>query len=98
MNRPLPRPALLLFSLALLLVTACSGTHDSTVAAPKAAAELSLLNVSYDPTRELYEQFNSAFAAHWKAQTGIAVKAEKILILPIGKAGSPFTSVPNVNT
>jgi sulfate transport system substrate-binding protein len=29
-----------------------------------------LLNVSYDPTRELYQDFNAAFAKHWKAQTG----------------------------
>ena len=39
-------------------------------AAPLRAAQVTLLNVSYDPTRELYEQYNSAFAAHWKAQTG----------------------------
>jgi sulfate/thiosulfate transport system substrate-binding protein len=39
-------------------------------ATPSHAASVSLLNVSYDPTRELYEQYNSAFAAHWKAQTG----------------------------
>ena len=36
-------------------------------AAPKPAE---LLNVSYDPTRELYEQYNVAFAKHWKAKTG----------------------------
>jgi sulfate transport system substrate-binding protein len=29
-----------------------------------------LLNVSYDPTRELYVEFNAAFAKHWKAKTG----------------------------
>ncbi|WP_226468898.1 sulfate ABC transporter substrate-binding protein [Luteimonas panaciterrae] len=29
-----------------------------------------LLNVSYDPTRELYADYNKAFAAHWKQQTG----------------------------
>lgn len=29
-----------------------------------------LLNVSYDPTRELYQDFNAAFAKHWKAKTG----------------------------
>jgi sulfate transport system substrate-binding protein len=29
-----------------------------------------LLNVSYDPTRELYQDYNAAFAAHWKAETG----------------------------
>jgi sulfate transport system substrate-binding protein len=34
------------------------------------AADISLLNVSYDPTRELYQEFNAAFAKHWKAKTG----------------------------
>ena len=38
------------------------------LAAASHAAEL--LNVSYDPTRELYQEFNAAFAKHWKAQTG----------------------------
>ena len=33
-------------------------------------APVTLLNVSYDPTRELYVEFNKAFAAHWKAKTG----------------------------
>ena len=31
---------------------------------------VTLLNVSYDPTRELYVAFNAAFAKHWKAKTG----------------------------
>ena len=34
------------------------------------AKDVTLLNVSYDPTRELYAEFNKAFAAHWKARTG----------------------------
>jgi sulfate transport system substrate-binding protein len=34
------------------------------------AADITLLNVSYDPTRELYQDFNKAFSAHWKAKTG----------------------------
>lgn len=34
------------------------------------SAEVSLLNVSYDPTRELYQDFNAAFAKHWQAKTG----------------------------
>ena len=34
------------------------------------AKDVTLLNVSYDPTRELYVDFNKAFAAHWKAKTG----------------------------
>jgi sulfate/thiosulfate transport system substrate-binding protein len=39
-------------------------------AATPAAAQVEILNVSYDPTRELYRDFNDAFAAHWKAETG----------------------------
>ena len=35
-----------------------------------AAQNVELLNVSYDPTRELYAEYNQAFARHWKQQTG----------------------------
>ncbi|MEW9616468.1 sulfate ABC transporter substrate-binding protein [Shinella sp. S4-D37] len=35
-----------------------------------AFAQTTLLNVSYDPTRELYKEYNDAFAKHWKAETG----------------------------
>jgi sulfate/thiosulfate transport system substrate-binding protein len=35
-----------------------------------AQRDIALLNVSYDPTRELYGEFNKAFAAHWKGRTG----------------------------
>ncbi len=38
------------------------------------AARHELLNVSYDPTREFYEEFNAAFAAHWKATAGDEVR------------------------
>ncbi len=34
------------------------------------AAEVKLLNVSYDPTRELYKDYNTLFAKYWKAKTG----------------------------
>lgn len=34
------------------------------------AQSLTLLNVSYDPTRELYQDYNAAFAKYWKAKTG----------------------------
>lgn len=42
-----------------------------------AHADVSLLNVSYDPTRELYQDFNAAFAKYWKDKTGevVTVKA-----------------------
>jgi sulfate/thiosulfate-binding protein len=43
------------------------------LAAQTQAAEVTLLNVSYDPTRELYQEFNAAFAAYWKAKTGDTV-------------------------
>jgi sulfate transport system substrate-binding protein len=42
----------------------------SLLLAPALRAETTLLNVSYDPTRELYSDINRAFAAHWRAQTG----------------------------
>jgi sulfate/thiosulfate-binding protein len=48
-----------LFALTLML------TVNSWAAKP-----VQLLNVSYDPTRELYEDYNKVFAAHWKEQTG----------------------------
>ena len=37
---------------------------------PPAPGEIKLLNVSYDPTRELYTEYNAAFAKYWKAKTG----------------------------
>ena len=37
------------------------------------ARDITLLNVSYDPTRELYQEANKSFAAHWKAKTGDSV-------------------------
>ena len=39
-----------------------------------AVAQTSPLNVSYDPTRELYKDFNAAFAKHWQGKTGQAIK------------------------
>ena len=41
------------------------------------AAEVSLLNVSYDPTRELYQDFNKAFATHWKSKSGEDLKVKQ---------------------
>ena len=38
------------------------------------AAEVTLLNVSYDPTRELYTEFNAAFAKEWQKQSGDNVR------------------------
>jgi sulfate/thiosulfate-binding protein len=45
--------------------------------APAFAADQTVLNVSYDPTRELYKAYDEAFAAHWKEKTGDAVTIEQ---------------------
>jgi sulfate transport system substrate-binding protein len=55
------------FSLARRLVALGAFALVTGVAHAK---DITLLNVSYDPTRELYVDFNKAFAAHWKARTG----------------------------
>jgi sulfate/thiosulfate transport system substrate-binding protein len=51
-----------IFSLFLLL--------SLLAGAVPARAQVKLLNVSYDPTRELYQDFNAAFAKYWKGKTG----------------------------
>ncbi|NQU11849.1 sulfate ABC transporter substrate-binding protein, partial [bacterium] len=40
------------------------------IAVAAQAKDITLLNVSYDPTRELYVEYNAAFAKYWKAKTG----------------------------
>jgi len=53
--------------LAGLTAAGCTGASDSGQPNAKAAE---LLNVSYDPTRELYQEFNVEFAKYWKLKTG----------------------------
>src|SRR5687768_9256709 len=50
---------------AVLLGSSCSDGPSG---------EVTLLNASYDPTRELYEDINAAFSKHWKATTGQDVR------------------------
>ncbi|MFO1398933.1 MAG: sulfate ABC transporter substrate-binding protein [Burkholderiales bacterium] len=59
-------------NLRILLAAATLG-----VATLASAADVTLLNVSYDPTRELYQAINPAFAKQWQAQTGdkVSIKA-----------------------
>jgi sulfate transport system substrate-binding protein len=54
-----------LLSISLLAVTLIFGLVDIAF-----AKQITLLNVSYDPTRELYEDYNKAFASYWKNKTG----------------------------
>jgi sulfate/thiosulfate-binding protein len=56
------------FALALIVILMGSAAH---------AASFTLLNVSYDPTRELYEDYNKAFAAYWKSKTGDTVRVNQ---------------------
>jgi sulfate/thiosulfate transport system substrate-binding protein len=57
-------------SIALFAILALTGTAE----AQTAHKPVTLLNVSYDPTRELYQDFNQQFAAYWKGKTGQEVK------------------------
>src|SRR5687767_14815137 len=58
-----------LMVLATVAATACGGSTSDTTSAG-ARSDVTLLNVSYDPTRELYRDFNAAFAKHWAANSG----------------------------
>ena len=62
-------PAIVMMA-ALAFATACSRTGDTTSAGND---PVTILNVSYDPTRELYREFDPAFAKYWQAKTGQTV-------------------------
>jgi len=47
------------------------------LAAVSARADVELLNVSYDPTRELYEEYNALFAVHWQKEKGEKVEVHQ---------------------
>jgi sulfate transport system substrate-binding protein len=53
---------------ALLSIVALATAVAAT--APTALADTTLLNVSYDPTRELYQEYNAAFAKYWQSKAG----------------------------
>ncbi len=59
------------------------------LAAPTFAATVQLLNVSYDPTREFYRDYNAAFAQHWQEQSGEQVNVRQ----SHGGSGSQARSV-----
>ncbi len=58
----------ILFSLAIAALVGCSPTAPSAESTP--AKKVQLVNVSYDPTRELYTALNPEFVKYWKAKTG----------------------------
>ncbi|HEY6183814.1 MAG TPA: sulfate ABC transporter substrate-binding protein [Terriglobales bacterium] len=58
-----------------ILLAAIAMVLGSAVSSP--AQNVKLLNVSYDPTRELYQDFNAAFAKYWQSKAGQAVTVEQ---------------------
>jgi sulfate/thiosulfate transport system substrate-binding protein len=75
----LTRAAWLAVSLGAGAFAAAAAAPGAQPAAAPAAVpkEIKLLNVSYDPTRELYHDFNAAFARSWKARTGQEVTVQQ---------------------
>ena len=59
-------------SLLLVFTVACGDSKATT-----SANEVTILNVSYDPTRELYADINAAFAKSYQARTGVAVTVKQ---------------------
>ena len=58
------------FLFSALSVALFAGALGTAAISAAQAAEVKLLNVSYDPTRELYQEYNAAFAKYWKAKSG----------------------------
>lgn len=56
--------------IAAMLTAALMGAAAFTGCSDSSDGTLTLVNVSYDPTRELYEAYNEIFAEHWKEKTG----------------------------
>ncbi|GKU81046.1 sulfate ABC transporter substrate-binding protein [Niallia sp. NCCP-28] len=67
------KTAILLVSFILLIGVLAACGNEKEKSAKKEAENVELLNVSYDPTRELYQEFNQAFAKDWKEKTGQTV-------------------------
>lgn len=63
---------LLAAALTLTAFTGCGGKDDSGESGT--SDKVTITNVSYDPTRELYEAYNKIFAEHWKEKTGQEVE------------------------
>ncbi len=60
-----------------LFALAAMATSTLIATSPAWAKDITLLNVSYDPTRELYQEYNAAFAKYWKAKTGDTVTVKQ---------------------
>jgi sulfate/thiosulfate-binding protein len=64
--------------LTVILASGCGGGSESTSAVSGTATRaVELLNVSYDPTRELYAEFDGAFSKYWREKTGQTVSVKQ---------------------
>lgn len=75
MTLPISRVRLLLVIAVVPLAWMLQGCSKQS---DKSAPTMKILNVSYDPTRELYDDFNQAFIKHWEKETGQKVAVEKL--------------------
>lgn len=80
-------------TLSLALLSGCSSDKSGNEASAEnggaSKKSIELLNVSYDPTRELYDKFNKEFAAYWEAEKGQSVTIKQ----SHGGSGSQARSV-----
>ena len=79
-THPIARPIAALAAAAAVATMIAAAAPAAPVAPakpPAAAKPVTLLNVSYDPTRELYQDFNAAFARYWRGRTGQAVTVQQ---------------------
>ena len=83
-NRPFKQ-----FALSSLLTLGAAGALTSGLSTPALAQDKTLLNVSYDPTRELYQEFNPEFARFWQEKTGEEIEISQ----SHGGSGSQARSV-----
>jgi sulfate transport system substrate-binding protein len=65
------------FALAALTLTACGQSGSGAPPSATGTSAIKLLNVSYDPTREFYEEYNKAFASYWLQKTGQSVTLQQ---------------------
>ncbi|MGC1757792.1 MAG: sulfate ABC transporter substrate-binding protein [Candidatus Cybelea sp.] len=66
-----------LFGRKAVLAAVALACADGGFAAAAPPAPVTILNVSYDPTRELYDDYNATFAKYWKAKTGQSVTVQE---------------------
>jgi len=75
---PARAAAILISFLTVAAVAGCSSHDDKGVGGSKpAGGGVTLLNVSYDPTREFYQDYNTAFAAYWQGKSGQGITVKQ---------------------